>query len=75
MFIESGIATWFESGDVSMLAGKSGVELAEYSGVPMRTIQQYEQCQKNINKAQVKYLVRWSKELYCGITDLMEKTE
>lgn len=56
-------------------AGLSQRELAEYSGVPVRTIQQYEQRQKNINKAQVEYLVRLSKELYCEITDLMEKVE
>lgn len=56
-------------------AGLSQRELAEYSGVPVRTIQQYEQRQKNINKAQVEYLVRMSKELYCEITDLMEKAE
>ena len=33
-------------------AGLSQRELAEQSGVPLRTIQQYEQRQKNINKAQ-----------------------
>lgn len=56
-------------------AGLSQRELADYSGVPVRTIQQYEQRQKNINKAQVEYLVRLSNELCCEITDLMEKTE
>lgn len=56
-------------------AGLSQRELADYTGIPVRTIQQYEQRQKNINKAQVEYLVRLSKELYCEITDLMEKVE
>lgn len=56
-------------------AGLSQRELAECTGIPVRTIQQYEQRQKNINKAQVEYLVRLSKELYCEITDLMEKVE
>ena len=56
-------------------AGMSQRELSELSGVPLRTIQQYEQQQKNINKAQVEYLVRLSKTLYCEITDLLEKTK
>lgn len=47
-------------------------ELSEQSGIPLRTIQQYEQRQKNINKAQAEYLVRLAKILCCGIEDLME---
>lgn len=54
-------------------AGLSQSQLAEQSGVPVRTIQQYEQRQKNINKAQVEYLVRLSQALYCKISDLIEK--
>ena len=50
-------------------------ELAELSEIPVRTIQQYEQRQKNINKAQVEYLVVLSKVLCCEIEDLLEKTE
>ncbi len=50
-------------------------ELAELSEIPVRTIQQYEQRQKNINKAQVEYLVILSKVLCCRIEDLLEKTE
>lgn len=38
-------------------AGLSQSELAVISGVPLRTIQQYEQRQKNINKAQVEDLL------------------
>lgn len=56
-------------------ANLSQRELAELSGVPVRTIQQYEQRQKNINKAQVEYLVMLAKVLCCGVEDLMEKTE
>ena len=56
-------------------AGMSQRELSELSGVPLRTIQQYEQQQKNINKAQVEYLVRLSQTLCCEITDLLEKTK
>ena len=36
--------------------GLSQKGLAELSGVPLRTIQQYEQRQKSINKAQAEYL-------------------
>ncbi len=47
-------------------------ELACFSGVPIRTIQQYEQRQKNINKAQAEYLVMLSKALSCKVEDLLE---
>ena len=53
-------------------AGFSQSKLAELSGVPLRTIQQYEQRQKNINKAQAEYLIRLAKCLYCEPEDLME---
>lgn len=56
-------------------AGLSQRELAEQSGVPVRTVQQYEQRQKNINKAQAEYLVILAKVLCCDVADLMEKTE
>lgn len=48
-------------------------ELAELSGVPLRTIQQYEQRQKDINKAQAQYLVMLAQVLCCDMRDLMEK--
>lgn len=54
-------------------AGLSQRELAELSGIPVRTIQQYEQRQKNINKAQAEYLVALSRALYCEMKELMEK--
>lgn len=38
-------------------------------------IQQYEQRQKNINKAQAEYLMMLSRALCCGVWDLMEKVE
>lgn len=53
-------------------AGLSQKQLAEFSGVPLRTIQQYEQRQKNINKAQSEYLIMLSKALYCKSEDLIE---
>lgn len=48
-------------------------ELALESGIPLRTIQQYEQRQKDINKAQGIYLYQLSKVLYCDIEELLEK--
>ena len=56
-------------------AGLSQRQLAELSGIPVRTIQQYEQRQKNINKAQAEYLVMLSRTLYCEAGDLLEKTD
>ena len=52
--------------------GLSQSELAKKTDIPVRTIQQYEQRQKNINKAQAEYLVRLSKSLYCEPEDLLE---
>lgn len=56
-------------------AGLSQRELAELSGVPIRTIQQYEQRQKSINKAQAEYLMALSKVLCCEMKELMEYVE
>ena len=53
-------------------AGLNQKELTELVGIPLRTIQQYEQWQKNINKAQVQYLIALSKVLCCEISDLVE---
>lgn len=50
-------------------------ELAEMSGVPVRTIQQYEQRQKNINKAQAEYLMMLARALNCNVEDLIEPVE
>ena len=55
-------------------AGISQRELAELSGVPLRTIQQYEQRQKNINKAQAEYLAQLSQALCCNMTELLESS-
>ena len=55
--------------------GLSQRELAEISGIPLRTIQQYEQRQKNINKAQAEYLVMLARALCCGVEDFIEKIE
>ncbi len=57
------------------LADLSQSELAEASGVPVRTIQQYEQRQKSINKAQAEYLMRLARALHCNAEDLIESVE
>lgn len=56
-------------------AGLSQSELAEASGVPLRTIQQYEQRQKSINNAQAQYLIMLARALYCTVEDLIEYIE
>ena len=45
--------------------GLSQRQLAELSGVPLRTIQQYEQRQKNINRAQVEQMAKIARVLKC----------
>ena len=50
-------------------------ELAEKSGVSLRTIQQYEQRKKNINKAQIDTLIPMTMALYCEVRDLLEPLE
>lgn len=48
-------------------------ELSERSGVSLRSIQMYEQRNKNINKASVDTMYRLAKVLGCTIEDLIEK--
>ncbi len=50
-------------------------ETAGLSGVPLRTLQQYEQRKKNINKAQAVYVVSLAKTLDCRIEDILEPCE
>ena len=52
--------------------GFSQKELAEQTGIPLRTIQQYEQRQRNINKAAAEYVISLSKVLYCNPNELLE---
>ena len=47
-------------------------ELAERSGVKLRTIQQYEMRAKNINKAAAETLQQLAQDLCCSIEDLIE---
>ena len=55
-----------------MNIGMSQGELAKSSGVSVRTIQQYEQKRKDINKASVSTLVALTKPLHCSVEDLLE---
>lgn len=48
-------------------------ELAEMSGVGLRSIQMYEQRNKDINKAQSDSLYRLAKALGCSMEDLLEE--
>lgn len=52
--------------------GYSQSQLAKMSGVRLRSIQMYEQRQKDINKAQASTLLRLSRVLHCSMEDLME---
>ena len=56
-----------------MRLGLSQRQLAEAADIPLRTIQQYEQRQKNINHARSVYMLSLSKVLRCSQQDLMEK--
>ncbi len=47
----------------------------EIDFVPLRTIQQYEQRQKSINKAMAERLIMLAKVLCCEVEDLIEKCE
>lgn len=52
-------------------AGLSQKELAENSGIPLRTIQQYEQGQKDLSHARADSVVRLARALYCEVEDLI----
>lgn len=47
-------------------------ELAEMTGVPLRTIQQYEQHQKDIKHARVDAVISLSRALHCNIEDILD---
>lgn len=58
---------------IRTMAKLSQSQLSDSSGVPIRTIQQYEQRQKNINKAQAETLMILAQALCCNPYDLIEK--
>ncbi|CDD35633.1 putative helix-turn-helix protein [Roseburia sp. CAG:309] len=74
-----------ENGEPTYLAGKSGIEIVreiifetmrkeiQKSNVSLRSIQMYEQRNKDINKASVDTVYRLSKTLGCTMEDLIEK--
>lgn len=51
----------------------SRAQLAERSDVSLRSIQMYEQRNKNINKASAESIYRMAKALGCAMEDLIEK--
>lgn len=57
---------------IRLARGVSQKELAEMSGVDIRSIQMYEQKRNNINKAQAETLLKMSKILGCTIEELLE---
>ena len=69
-----------ESSDVTRLARLrkyaeySQAQLARQSGVPVRTIQQYAQRQKDIIKAGTDQVLRLARALYCDPENLIENT-
>ena len=55
------------------LVGMTQKELAKLSGVGLRSIQMYEQRQKDINKASVESIYRIARILGCSVEDIIEK--
>ena len=55
-----------------LTAGLSQSQLARAAGIPVRTLQQYEQRQKDVNHARADYLVALSRALCCQPADLLE---
>lgn len=55
-----------------LAAGLSQSQLAAASNIPLRTLQQYEQRQKDINRARADYVVSLARALCCKPADLLE---
>lgn len=58
---------------IRTICGCTQAELARRSGVSLRSIQMYEQRNKDINKAGLETVYRLSRALGCTMEDLMEK--
>ncbi|MBQ3328748.1 MAG: helix-turn-helix transcriptional regulator [Eggerthellaceae bacterium] len=54
------------------IMGLSQPELADLSGVGLRSIQMYEQKNKNINRATAETVLRLSRALHCTMEDILE---
>ena len=72
LFVNSRIAKDFAHGSPKYVAGRSGIELATLCDIPLKTIQNFEQRRKDINKASVDYVIRLSRALHCTVEDLTE---
>lgn len=55
-----------------MAAKLSQTQLAVISGVPVRSIQQYEQRRKDLNKAAAETVAALARALFCSVEDLLE---
>ena len=74
--VDAGIRKHFKDTNLKRIRisyGCTQKELAKRSDVSLRSIQMYEQRNKDINKASVDTLYRISKVLGCTIEDLLEK--
>lgn len=58
-----------------MRNGLSQSQLAKASSVPLRTIQQYEQRRKDINRARAEYIIALASALGCEPSSLLEKKQ
>lgn len=56
-----------------LLNGLSQSGLARETGIPVRTIQQYEQGQKDLSKARAEYIIALSCALNCSPTSLLQR--
>ena len=56
-------------------AGLTRAELAEETGINIRTIEAYEQGRKDINGAKLKTLLKLCKVLNCNLEDIVTDTE
>ena len=54
-------------------ANLTQAQLSEISGVSLRSLQDYEQRKKNINKAQAETILMLAQSLCCNMSDLMER--
>ena len=74
----AGVIAGSEDAPLKIMRKRNGLsqsQLAKASGVPLRTIQQYEQRQKDINKARAEYLITLSAALGCSPASLLEKKQ
>lgn len=74
--VDSKIKEYFSETNLKRIRtayGFTQAELAERSGVSLRSIQMYEQRNKNINKASADTLYRFAKALGCTMEDLIER--